>query len=141
MRDADILQYYLEQQPGVMKVRVYERTNDASICYTGERKELLKALASYSQKMVTVPEDILEHSGRALNARYKEKLIGKLVFRAVEKLIIPLPVRNCLVCCRSLKYLHQDFPACAGAGWRCRYWTQQPLARLLPEETSVRPVR
>ena len=107
IRDADILQYYLEQLPGVTKVRVYERTNDASICYTGERRELLKALSSYSQKMTTVPEDILEHSGRALNAQYKDKLIGKLVFRAVEKLVIPPLVRNCLVCCRSLKYLRQ----------------------------------
>ncbi len=107
IRDADILQYYLEQLPGVTKVQVYERTNDASICYTGERRELLKALSSYSQKMTTVPEDILEHSGRALNAQYKDKLIGKLVFRAVEKLVIPPLVRNCLVCCRSMKYLRQ----------------------------------
>ena len=45
-RQADILAYYLENLPGVQQVKVYERTADAAVCYTGDRGALLQALRS-----------------------------------------------------------------------------------------------
>ena len=41
MQEADILCYYLEQTPGVTKVKVYEQTGDATVEYQGGREEIL----------------------------------------------------------------------------------------------------
>ena len=38
-KDADILQYYLLEQPCIFAVKVYERNQDAAICYTGKKEE------------------------------------------------------------------------------------------------------
>ena len=37
LKEADILQYYLSARPAVTMVKVYERTQDAVICYKGRR--------------------------------------------------------------------------------------------------------
>ena len=74
MQEADILCYYLEQTPGVTKVKVYEQTGDATVEYQGGREEILDRFRAFSYD-VSVPDSVLESSGRALNAEYKEKLI------------------------------------------------------------------
>ena len=40
LQQADILETYLNQTPGVTKATVYDRTGDAVICYDGPRKRL-----------------------------------------------------------------------------------------------------
>ena len=77
MKEADILCYYLEQTPGVTKVKVYEQTGDATVEYQGGREEILDRFRAFSYD-VSVPDSVLESSGRALNAEYKEKLIGSV---------------------------------------------------------------
>ena len=47
-RDADILQYSLLCQPSITMVKVYERSQDAVICYTGERGDMIKFLQKFS---------------------------------------------------------------------------------------------
>ncbi len=37
LQQADILEAYLNQTPGVTKATVYDRTGDAVICYDGPR--------------------------------------------------------------------------------------------------------
>ena len=44
LRQADILQYYLSSLPQVSSCKVYERTADALICYTGSRQEIVEKL-------------------------------------------------------------------------------------------------
>ena len=43
-KDADILQYYLLEQPCILAVKVYERNQDAAICYTGKKEEVISIL-------------------------------------------------------------------------------------------------
>jgi hypothetical protein len=38
MRQADILEYYLRAKPFVKSVKVYDRTGDAVICYSGKKR-------------------------------------------------------------------------------------------------------
>ncbi len=68
-KEADTLQYYLENTPGVTKAVVYERTADAVIRYTCDRKDILERIKCYSPKRVDVPESYFEASGRDLNAK------------------------------------------------------------------------
>ena len=45
LRQADILEAYLRQVPGVTEVKIYDRTCDAVVLYRGARTDLIRALA------------------------------------------------------------------------------------------------
>ena len=109
--EADTLFWYLDRQKNITDVKVYERTADAVICYTGDRSGLIRLLKSFRYEDVTVPETVVRNSGRALNASYKEKLIAKVLLHYGGKLLMPAPLRAGLVTIRSLRYL--------AAGLRC----------------------
>ncbi len=79
---ADRLSYYLQGLDGVSGVKVFERTADAVVCYTGEREALLTAVRKFHYEEAEVPEGILKHSGRQLSRMYQEKLMKKIIFRA-----------------------------------------------------------
>ena len=42
LQQADILEAYLNQTPGVTKATVYDRTGDAVICFDGPRETVTK---------------------------------------------------------------------------------------------------
>ena len=109
--EADTLFWFLDRQKNITDVKVYERTADAVICYTGDRSGLIRLLKSFRYEDVTVPETVVRNSGRALNASYKEKLIAKVLLHYGGKLLMPSPLRAGLVMIRSLRYL--------AAGLRC----------------------
>src|SRR5699024_9502732 len=95
-KEADTLLYYLQRQPGIISAEVYERTGDAVIYYdkTREaREEVTEALKKFRYGDVKVPDSVMENSGRELNARFQEKLLGKIMLRCMGKLLVPFPVR------------------------------------------------
>lgn len=104
-READTLLYYLYQLPNVTEAKVYERTGDAAICYSGQRQEVLDGLAHFQYQAVEVPANILETSGRELNSEYQEKLIMRILMRMGGKLFIPYSVRAVITCFKSIKYI------------------------------------
>lgn len=69
-KEAEQLLYYLQGFSQVTQVKVYERTADAAISYTGSRDELVLALRQFRYQLVQVPDGAAEHSGRELNAEY-----------------------------------------------------------------------
>lgn len=106
-READVLQYYLSSQKEIVSVKVYEKTQDAVICYVGKRKELLKVLMQFrwEEAKRQVPESFLQNSGRELNSQYWEKLVGKIVLHAGNKLIVPFPVKAGIAYVKAVKYI------------------------------------
>lgn len=104
-READTLLYYLHRLPNVTDAKVYERTGDAAICYTGDRQKILAALSSFQYAGTEVPEGVLETSGRELNAEYQEKLVMRILMRMGSKLFIPYTIRAAFACVRSIKYI------------------------------------
>ena len=52
--EADTLQYYLQKQDNVTMAKVYERTADATVCYTGEREEILSALRRFQYALAVI---------------------------------------------------------------------------------------
>ena len=101
----------LEKQKNVEKVKVYERTADAVIYYTGDRKELIHTLKKLRCEKADVPENVLSSSCRALNSAYKEKLIAKALLHYGGKLILPNPVRKIWLTFKAVQYI--------GKGIRC----------------------
>ena len=67
VKEADTLLYYLYQIPTVDQAKVYERTGDAVLCFSGDRRTVLEALKKFSYDSVQVPSQALENSGRELN--------------------------------------------------------------------------
>lgn len=102
---ADILLYFLQNDKYVTCAKVYERTGDAVISYTGERNYIIQLLQNFCYEKAEVPTGLLEHSGRELNAVYQEKLIGKVLMRYVKKIILPYPVYTAYITLSSVKYI------------------------------------
>lgn len=102
---ADTLLYYLEQLDYVKKAKVYEQTADAVIEYSGNREKLILAIRQFEYNKVDIPDDVLKNSGRELNAKYKEKVIGKVIMRMCAKWLLPYPVRAAGIALKSLKYI------------------------------------
>lgn len=109
--EADALCWILEKQSNITKVKVYERTADAVIYYTGDREELLAGLKKLCIKEADVPENIISNSGRSLNTSYREKLILKTLFHYGGRLILPNPLRKAWIIWKALHYI--------GKGARC----------------------
>ena len=106
-RQADTLLYYLENKSEVISAKVYVRTGDAVIRYKGERRRILEMLRSFCYDKVVVPNEVLETSGRALNAAYQEKIIDKILFRWMRKWFLPYPMTALYTAAMSVKYIYQ----------------------------------
>ena len=109
--EADVLCWALEKQKSVIKVKVYERTADAVIYYTGDREELIHGLKQFHFEKADVPDNVISSSGRDLNSAYREKLITKTLLHYGGKLLLPNPVRKTWLTLKALQYI--------GKGIRC----------------------
>ncbi|MDE7312226.1 MAG: heavy metal translocating P-type ATPase [Eubacterium sp.] len=104
-KDAEVLQYDLLRQKSVTAVKVYERNQDAAICYDGTREEVIHFLKKFSFQNTTVPEHAWQNSGRETSQKYWDKIVQKVVLRIGSKLFLPMPVRDLIAICKSVKYI------------------------------------
>ena len=102
---ADTLLYFLQNDAQVTKAKVYERTQDAVIFYTGSRRELISKLQHFRYEYVEVPDGVIENSNRQMNAEYQEKMVEKVILRYASKALLPYPVRACWTTLKSLRYI------------------------------------
>ena len=109
LRQADILEAYLKKVEGARSVKVYDRTGDAVICYAGSRETVLRALACFSYQKAE--ELAPEHSARALNREFEDKLVFTVLRRAGSKLFLPMSIRTAIAICRSVKYIRAGLSA------------------------------
>lgn len=109
LQEADLLEYDLLAVPEVTGVKVYDRTQNAVIQYQGCREAVLQRLAqfSFSQSSSLVPE----HTTRALNREFEDKLAFTLMRRAVSKLFLPVPITAAISLIRSVKYIKEGLQA------------------------------
>ncbi len=103
--EADILQMYLENVPGIQEVKVYERSADAAIVYHGGRDTVLQALQKFGFDRGQVPETAIAGSSREINAEYKEKLIDKIIIHYGKRWLLPMPIRSVITTVKSVKYI------------------------------------
>ncbi len=115
LEEADVLEAYLKTVSGVIEVKVYERTADAVIRYhctavsesgeSLEREPILQALAAFDYDRVSIA--VPEHSGRAMNHEYVNKLASKILMRYIRRMILPAPLRTVFVCVKSIPFLYR----------------------------------
>ena len=105
--EADTLQYYLDSQEMITSSKVQERTQDATICYTGEKAAVIALLRSFHYEKVDVPDVYRQNSGRETNREYWDKLVTKVVVHYGNKLFLPMPIRTVITGVKSVKYIYQ----------------------------------
>ena len=111
LREADVLEYYLRALPGVEDVKVYDRTQDAVICYRAERAGLIAALSAFSFAKAEDMELVPEHTARALNREFEDKLAMTVMCRVFNRLFLPVPLATAIALFRSVKYIKEGLKA------------------------------
>lgn len=110
---ADKLEYDLAAQDMILTAKVYERTGDVVITYTGERQILLSYLQTYYYSRKVEEDETLARSVRAMNRKYWDKLVNRVVLRMGSKFFVPAPIRTGLVLVKSLSYIKKAL-SCVG---------------------------
>ena len=100
-----MLEAYLLDQPGVKSAAVHERTCCATVCYTGSRAELLHAIGRFDYRSPAVTALAPQHSGRALNREYQEKLVTMVAVKAACTLFLPTPLQIVRTVCMAAPFL------------------------------------
>lgn len=105
IKQADILEYHLTSQKGIASVKIYERTQNVAICYSGDRADVIRILQQFSFENMAVPDYVWENSSREANREYGDRLVQKLAYHAGRRWLLPAPVRNVVAVCRGVKYI------------------------------------
>ena len=111
LRQADVLEYYLRAVDGVTDVKVYDRTRDAVVCFACGRGDVIAALAAFSFPRAEAMDLVPEHTSRALNREFEDKLIMTVARRIISRLFLPAPVTTALAVIRSVKYIREGLSA------------------------------
>ena len=111
LREADLLEYDLKGIAGVVSVKVFDRTQDAVITYTCPRADIVRALSSFSFTSERALARLPEHTSRALNREYEDKLVFTVCRRAFSRLFLPVPVQTAIALFRSVKYIRAGLSA------------------------------
>lgn len=105
MDQADQLQYYLLSLPGVVGVKVYERSGNATVLYQGSRKRLIQGILAFSVDTPETKSLVPEHTSRALNATYHDKIIDHIGKYWLCRLLLPKPLRIVKACLGAVKHI------------------------------------
>ena len=111
LHQADVLEYYLRGVSGVREARVYDRTQDAVVLYEGQRQSVIAALAAFSFSEAEAMDLVPEHTARALNREFEDKLAVTVMRRCISKLFLPVPITSALAVIRSVRYIREGLKA------------------------------
>ena len=109
LRQADLLEYYMKNVVGVTDVKVMDRTCDAVIFHDEAKAEIVKALSLFSFEKAETLGLVPEHTSRALDREFEDKLVFTVAKRFASKLFLPMPIRSVIAAFRSIKYLSKGF--------------------------------
>ena len=106
IHEADVVQYYLLAQPGVLDAKVSERTADATVFYRqkpGVRESVIQAFATfhYDDCQVEVPE----HTGREVQHEYVDRMFGHVLRHYAIRFFLPAPIRMAISVVRAIPFV------------------------------------
>lgn len=112
LHQADVLEYGLRSIDGVTDVKVYDRTCDAVVVYNKSKREnLISEMAAFSFEKEEAMNRVPEHTSRALNREFEEKLVTAVIRRCFNKLFLPAPVAAVISIIKSVKYIREGLSA------------------------------
>ena len=102
---ADTLQYYLTGYDFIQNVKIQERTCDVTICFSGDREDVIHALRRFSYERIEAPEEFIKNSGREMNRFYWDKLMDQVILHYGTKIFLPMSIRAGIATVKSVKYI------------------------------------
>ncbi len=93
LQQADLLEAWLLQEPWASEVTVHERTCCVVLRYQGDRAKVLDSIRRFSWQEAEKTVSLTTSSTRELNREFQERLVGKLVRKALFTLYLPAPLR------------------------------------------------
>ena len=102
---ADVLEAYLNHHDAVSKAKVYERTGDVVVYYTGTRKDAVAALSTYRFDDPELDALVTSADSRRINQEYQEKMYNLLAGRVLRELFLPAPLNAAYTVFRSIEFL------------------------------------
>ena len=100
---ADKLQYYLQEVPGVTHVKVNDRTCDAVVWFKKNRDGIVRAFSEFDYKETRV--QVPERTGRLLEREYEDRMFWMAVRRAAARFLLPAPIRPVYTLIRAVPYI------------------------------------
>ena len=100
---ADKLQYYLQEVPGVKHVKVNDRTCDAVVRFKKNRDGIVRAFSEFDYKETRV--QVPERTGRLLEREYEDRMFWMAVRRAAARFLLPAPLRPVYTLIRAVPYI------------------------------------
>ena len=91
---ADVLEAYLNHHDAVSKAKVYERTGDVVVYYTGSRKDAVAALSTYRFDDPELDALVTSADSRRINQEYQEKMYNLLAGRVLRELFPARPAQR-----------------------------------------------
>ncbi|MCD8222118.1 MAG: heavy metal translocating P-type ATPase [Clostridiales bacterium] len=104
---ADELAAVLAGLPGVSSAKIYERTADAVIWYSGGRRDILERISRISEQDVPPAGVIADGRTRELNAEFKEKLICRALIHFGKKIFLPSVARAAWTVLTAVRYIRR----------------------------------
>ena len=111
LQEADILEYYLRSVAGVDTVKVYDRTCDAVIQYSGSRENVIQALASFCFTDERARSLVPEHTSREESRYYQNSLVSYIFRRYLKKLLLPHDIQLAITIWHGLGYALEGLKA------------------------------
>ena len=103
LNQADAWEYYIREHSDVTKVKVYDRTGDIIIVYTGKREHIIDLIKSFDYDKAC--ELVPEHTGRQLNRDYEDKLTFSIIKRGMSMIFLPQPIRYAISSVKAIRYI------------------------------------
>lgn len=108
LRQADLLEYYLQEQDSVDKAKVLDRTGEVVIFRTRKTEDwsgIRSALENFSYQDERLCELVPQETGRAVDRKYAEKLTMMILGRIFRRIFFPAPLRMIWTVAKSIRFL------------------------------------
>ena len=111
LQEADILEYYLRNVAGVRAVKVFDRTCDAIVQYTGSREAVVRALAHFSFADEEAKALVPDHTSRQASRYYQNRLVNHIIRRYAKKIFLPHDIRLAITILQGIGYAKEGLKA------------------------------
>lgn len=104
--EADQVKYWIKELAGVNRVKVYDRTADATILYDGKtdtRQRIIDCLSSFDYK--TCKPKVAEHTGREIQRYYEDKMFDHIAARIITRWFLPVPIRSSIRLIKAVPFV------------------------------------
>ena len=108
IKEADMLQYYLEGFEFIRKAVVYERTCDVAIYYKNDnRNAVINKLKKFDYNNTALIESMPNTSGRQITRDFQEKMVGMLMFTGIRNMFFPNLIKNIYTIVKAAPYIYK----------------------------------